>query len=49
MVAYAPYDDPQIAVAVVLPNLSSEKGEYNLSLIKSIITAYFDTDTKDNQ
>ncbi|AXX64310.1 MAG: penicillin-binding protein 2 [Lactobacillus sp.] len=49
MVAYAPYNDPQIAVAVVMPNLSSEKGEYNLNLVKSMITSYFDSDTKDSQ
>lgn len=48
MVAYAPADDPQIAVAVVLPNLSSEKGQYNLNLVKNILNDYFgNSDTED--
>ncbi|UQS82560.1 penicillin-binding protein 2 [Bombilactobacillus folatiphilus] len=49
MVGYAPAKDPQIAFAVVFPNLSSEKGNYNLNLVRSMVTAYFNTSNKDSQ
>nr|WP_228765881.1 penicillin-binding protein 2 [Bombilactobacillus apium] len=46
MVAYAPADHPTLAIAIVLPNLSSEKGGYNLTIAKSMITDYFKTEDK---
>lgn len=40
VVAYAPYNDPEIAVSVVLPHLTSEQGYPNQSMAKAIINAY---------
>lgn len=40
-VGYAPSDDPQIAIAVVFPNLSNENQNYNLLLAKEMFNDYF--------
>ncbi|MCD2256182.1 penicillin-binding protein 2 [Lactobacillus sp. CC-MHH1034] len=46
-VGYAPSDDPQIAVAVVFPNLSesASNSHYNLDMAKEMFTDYFNTQT----
>ncbi|UQS84373.1 peptidoglycan D,D-transpeptidase FtsI family protein [Bombilactobacillus thymidiniphilus] len=49
MVGYAPANNPQIAVAVVLPNLSTEKGNYNLNLVKNMMNAYFGNSQSDSE
>lgn len=40
-VGYAPSNNPQIAIAIVFPNLSTEKGDYNLTLAKQMFNSYF--------
>ena len=40
IVGYAPYDDPQIAVSVVLPQLKDEKDAMNTTILKQIVNAY---------
>ncbi|MGX7244877.1 peptidoglycan D,D-transpeptidase FtsI family protein [Enterococcus quebecensis] len=42
VVAYAPYDNPEIAVSVVLPHLTSEQGYPNQLMAKAIVDAYAD-------
>ncbi|WP_413476774.1 peptidoglycan D,D-transpeptidase FtsI family protein [Latilactobacillus fuchuensis] len=41
LVGFAPYDDPQIAIAVVFPNLTSDDGHYNTLLAREMITDYY--------
>ncbi len=42
-IGYAPYDDPEIAVAVVIPYLPNENtGTANLEMSKQIMDAYFE-------
>lgn len=40
VVAYAPYNDPEIAVSVVLPHLTSESTRPNQSMVTAIVNAY---------
>ncbi|MFC4618002.1 peptidoglycan D,D-transpeptidase FtsI family protein [Camelliibacillus cellulosilyticus] len=40
VVSYAPYDDPQIAVVVMVPNIHTEE-HINLAIAKDIYKAYF--------
>lgn len=40
-VGYAPSSKPQIAIAVVFPNLSSEKGNYNITAAQQMMEQYF--------
>lgn len=42
VVAYAPYDNPEIAVSVVLPNLDKETGSFNQLIAKAVVDAYAD-------
>lgn len=41
LIAFAPAADPQIAVAVVLPDLTSESGSYNQVIGREIIQTYY--------
>ncbi|WP_394174777.1 peptidoglycan D,D-transpeptidase FtsI family protein [Guptibacillus hwajinpoensis] len=42
-VGYAPYEDPEIALAVVVPNLSSDRNEsVNKDIARKLFKAYFD-------
>lgn len=43
IVAYAPYDKPQIAISVVLPNLDESHDDTNKAIAKDIINAFADT------
>lgn len=43
IVAYAPYDNPQIAISVMLPNLDEEHDDINKAIAKDIINAFADT------
>ncbi|WP_375179061.1 peptidoglycan D,D-transpeptidase FtsI family protein [Enterococcus rotai] len=40
VVAYAPYNDPEIAVSVILPHLTSESTRPNQSMVTAIVNAY---------
>ncbi|MDA3964002.1 penicillin-binding protein 2 [Enterococcus thailandicus] len=42
VVAYGPTDNPEIAISVVLPNLTDEKDHMNLTIAKEITDAYYD-------
>lgn len=42
VVAYAPYNDPEIAVSVILPHLTSESTRPNQMMAKAIVDAYAD-------
>nr|WP_057815434.1 penicillin-binding protein 2 [Companilactobacillus futsaii] len=41
LVSFGPYDDPNIAMAIVFPNLTSESGSYPQLLAKQIYTDYY--------
>ncbi|MFP3359161.1 penicillin-binding transpeptidase domain-containing protein, partial [Planococcus sp. SIMBA_143] len=42
-VGYAPYEDPEIALAVVVPSLSSDRNEsVNKDIARRLFKAYFD-------
>lgn len=41
LVSFGPYDDPNIAMAIVFPNLTSETGSYPQLLAKQIYTDYY--------
>lgn len=41
-IAYAPANDPEIAVSVILPNLTDESSHTNQLIIKAIVDAYAD-------
>lgn len=41
LVGFAPYNDPQIAIAIVFPNLTSDDGHYNTLLAREMITEYY--------
>lgn len=43
IVAYAPYDNPQVAISVMLPNLDEEHDDTNKAIAKDIINAFADT------
>lgn len=43
IVAYAPYDKPQVAISVMLPNLDEEHDDTNKAIAKDIIDAFADT------
>lgn len=49
MVSYGPYDDPEIAFAVVIPQIrrSDDRGTPNLKITKEVMDAYYDL-YKDN-
>lgn len=42
IVAYGPTEDPEIAISVVLPNLTDEKDHMNVTIAKEILDAYYD-------
>lgn len=42
-ICYAPYDDPEVAIAVLLEH--GAKGTYSMSVAKDLLTAYFHPDT----
>lgn len=49
LVGYAPYDDPEIAFAVIVPNLSSSKGDsVNHKIGTGMLDLYFDKKKEDN-
>ncbi len=41
LVSFGPYDDPNIAMAIVFPNLTSETGSYPQLLAKQMYTDYY--------
>ncbi|USQ69659.1 penicillin-binding protein 2 [Companilactobacillus allii] len=41
LVSFGPYDDPNIAMAIVFPNLTSESGSYPQLVAKQIYTDYY--------
>lgn len=41
LVGFAPYNDPQVAIAIVFPNLTSDEGHYNTLLAREMITDYY--------
>ncbi|MEL1196654.1 hypothetical protein AADX85_16470, partial [Staphylococcus epidermidis] len=41
LVGFAPYDNPQVAIAIVFPNLNSDKGHYNTLLAREMITSFY--------
>lgn len=41
LVSFGPYEDPNIAMAIVFPNLTSESGSYPQLLAKQIYTDYY--------
>lgn len=43
LVGYAPYDDPEVAFAVIIPNLGSIRGQYpiNHTIGKGLLDTYF--------
>lgn len=43
IVAYAPSDNPQVAISVMLPNLDEEHDDTNKAIAKDIINAFADT------
>ncbi|MGX7203995.1 penicillin-binding transpeptidase domain-containing protein [Enterococcus pingfangensis] len=43
IVAYAPYDNPQVAISVMLPNLDEEHDDTNKAIAKDILNAFADT------
>ncbi|ASV69482.1 peptidoglycan D,D-transpeptidase FtsI family protein [Cytobacillus kochii] len=45
-VGYAPYDNPEIAISVVIPWLSSDKSKINLHIADEVFDAYFKMKTK---
>ncbi|MBE9390308.1 peptidoglycan D,D-transpeptidase FtsI family protein [Vagococcus salmoninarum] len=47
MVAYAPYDDPKVAVTVILPHLKDEEDNLNTKITAEILNAYYDFYEKD--
>ncbi|KAF1296801.1 cell division protein FtsI [Enterococcus sp. JM4C] len=42
IVAYGPSDNPEIAISVMLPNLTDEKDHKNLVIAQQILDAYYD-------
>lgn len=42
LVAYAPYEDPEIAISVVLPHLNAETSKPNQAIAKAILETYVD-------
>ena len=42
LVAYAPYDNPKVAVTLMLPHLKDEKDQMNTKITKEILDAYYD-------
>ncbi|WP_314065211.1 penicillin-binding transpeptidase domain-containing protein [uncultured Vagococcus sp.] len=42
MVAYAPYDDPKVAVTIILPRIKDDKDHTNTSITAEILDAYYD-------
>ncbi len=47
LVSYAPYDNPQVVVAVVVPSIKS--GEPNLSIASDIYKAYYNLNKPDKK
>lgn len=43
IVGFAPYDNPEIAVSIVLPHLKDEKENMNTTIMKQIVNAYAET------
>lgn len=43
LVTYAPYDNPRVAISVMLPNLDIEHDDENKAIAKDIINAFADT------
>lgn len=41
-VAYAPYEDPQIAISVLIPEIKDETDHINQVIVKEIVDAYYD-------
>lgn len=50
LVGYAPQDDPEVAFAVLIPNLSKGKGDdINHKIGRQIMDAYFDKEDNDDE
>ncbi len=45
-ICYAPYNDPQVAIAVVLEH--GAKGQYSMSVAKALLDTYFYPDTQES-
>ncbi|MGX7023341.1 penicillin-binding transpeptidase domain-containing protein [Vagococcus hydrophili] len=43
IVGFAPYDNPQIAVSVVLPKIKDDKDATNVAILKQVVNAYAET------
>ncbi len=43
IVGFAPYDDPQIAVSVVIPHITDDKDGTNTAILKQVVNAYAET------
>lgn len=43
IVGFAPYDNPQIAVSVVIPQIKDDKDGLNTAILKQIVNAYAET------
>ena len=46
IVGFAPYDDPQIAVSVVIPKIKDDKDGTNAAILKQVVNAYAETKNK---
>ncbi len=42
LVAYAPYENPEIAISVVLPHLNDEESKPNQTIAKEVLEAYME-------
>ncbi|MFX4083441.1 penicillin-binding transpeptidase domain-containing protein, partial [Enterococcus faecalis] len=42
LVAYAPYENPEIAISVVLPHLNDESSKPNQTIAKEVLEAYME-------
>ena len=40
--AYAPYENPEIAISVVLPHLNDESSKPNQTIAKEVLEAYME-------
>lgn len=42
MVAYAPYEDPKVAVTIIIPHIKDEKDRLNTNITAEILNTYYD-------
>ncbi len=46
IVGFAPYDNPEIAVSVVIPQITDDKDGVNTAILKQVVNAYAETKNK---